>query len=560
MCSGLQGTLTTAIVHYANLLGQRRLVGEEDDGGHRRLSMSSAKVDAVVVDTFSPSPAPSPMPTMAPTPAPTIVPTPTPSRLPTPQPTPSPTMSPTRAPTRVPTSQPTQSPITVAPTRVPNSQPTQSAITMAPTPARAQVPELQPTQSQVSQMPTTARTQRPTLPLPAPTITTTVEPTPQPTMPKLSAVPSSSFPAPLSAPGTVQQPTPYPSAETHIPEPTLFSSSTPAPSTSHQQGAMIIVVIIAGTFLISVCLCGLVAVKLLKPNATQTYAKAPPELPITMRQANDKQQSFRSPKSPKLLEPPRVYCDADRAPRSPSLDADVLGFVDSLRLGEGEANTFCMLLAAEQISDMEKVELLSDADWGEVGVKLGLRLKIRSRLKSRVAAAAEHSSPRKPKPTPVDASPSSVLGFRSFGAASTDGRQQEPPPPPQSQPPTAQGNKPLGPLLLSDRRHSAAAAAAVIAAAAAGDEPPTHSGSFRAVEISQITLTERDRLREPKPVLVDTSPSSALGFRSFSPTGASGAQQQPPRLQSQSPTTQGDEPRGTLRVSDLRRPLAPSDL
>ena len=105
----LQGTLTAAIIHYAGLAGQRRLAGQE--GTHRRLAMSSASVDSVSVNTFSPSPAPSPMPTMAPTPIPSHAPTLQPAQSLT-------TTTPTATPTQGLTSQPTQSP-TVAPTSAP---------------------------------------------------------------------------------------------------------------------------------------------------------------------------------------------------------------------------------------------------------------------------------------------------------------------------------------------------------------------------------------------------------------------------------------------------------
>jgi hypothetical protein len=162
---------------------------------------------------------------------------------------------------------------------------------------------------------------------------------------------------------------------------------------------------------------------------------------------------------PKPSEPARVYrSKTNRAPPSPSpspsgppggsgggnwalnnvdtssLDADVLGFVDALRLGADEAGALWALLAVNQIDTMETVELLSDADWAEVGVELGLRLRIRSHLESHVAAAvAEASSRREPKPTPVDASPSSALDFRLFDAASAGGTRPHPPPR-QSQP------------------------------------------------------------------------------------------------------------------------------
>ena len=49
---------------------------------------------------------------------------------------------------------------------------------------------------------------------------------------------------------------------------------------------VIIVAIVAGTFLLTMCVCGLVVVKL-KTNATiRTYVQeAPPELPVTTQQA-----------------------------------------------------------------------------------------------------------------------------------------------------------------------------------------------------------------------------------------------------------------------------------
>ena len=80
------GTLTAAIVSFANQLGQRRRLDEHqhlrrlDAGG-----MSAASVESASVNTFSPSPAPSHVPTPAPTPSPTasLVPT----SLPTPVPT-----------------------------------------------------------------------------------------------------------------------------------------------------------------------------------------------------------------------------------------------------------------------------------------------------------------------------------------------------------------------------------------------------------------------------------------------------------------------------------------
>ena len=118
------GSFTTSIQSYA----RRR----------RRLSMASASVASVSVQTFSPTPAPSEVPTPAPsqvpTPAPTPVPTtasPTasPTNPPTPRPTPRPTRMPTPRPTPRPTPMPTPRPtpwptISVAPTAKPTSRPT----------------------------------------------------------------------------------------------------------------------------------------------------------------------------------------------------------------------------------------------------------------------------------------------------------------------------------------------------------------------------------------------------------------------------------------------------
>ena len=103
-----EGTLTAAIVVFANQLGQRR---RRLDGhsGLRRLDaggMSAASVESVSVDTFSPSPAPSLAPTSLPTPSPT---TPEPTTTPTPAPTPAPTAS--QAPTSLPSPSPTAAPI-----------------------------------------------------------------------------------------------------------------------------------------------------------------------------------------------------------------------------------------------------------------------------------------------------------------------------------------------------------------------------------------------------------------------------------------------------------------
>ena len=47
---------------------------------------------------------------------------------------------------------------------------------------------------------------------------------------------------------------------------------------------VIIVAIICGAILLSVCVCGLVVVKL-KTNTARTYVQASPELPITTQQA-----------------------------------------------------------------------------------------------------------------------------------------------------------------------------------------------------------------------------------------------------------------------------------
>ena len=66
-----QGFFTTLIIQYADMLDQRRRLA---DGG-RRLSMTSASVDAVSVQTFAPTHSPSLAPTATPTPLPVPAPT-----------------------------------------------------------------------------------------------------------------------------------------------------------------------------------------------------------------------------------------------------------------------------------------------------------------------------------------------------------------------------------------------------------------------------------------------------------------------------------------------------
>ena len=110
------GSFTTSIQSYA----RRR----------RRLSMASASVASVSVQTFSPTPAPSEVPTPAPSQVPTPVPTPAPTTAsPTPSPTHPPTPRPTPRPTRMPTPRPTPRP-TPMPTPRPTPWPT---ISVAPT-------------------------------------------------------------------------------------------------------------------------------------------------------------------------------------------------------------------------------------------------------------------------------------------------------------------------------------------------------------------------------------------------------------------------------------------
>ena len=97
------GSLAAAILKFTTQLGQHRLgsVAEDDDAaderGGRRLSMTSATVLSVSVETFSPTPAPSPLPSLAPSALPTVEP------MPAPTVTAQPSIS--RAPTAAPTAQ-----------------------------------------------------------------------------------------------------------------------------------------------------------------------------------------------------------------------------------------------------------------------------------------------------------------------------------------------------------------------------------------------------------------------------------------------------------------------
>ena len=126
--SVVDGSLTAAILKFATQLGQRRLgsVAEDDDAaderGGRRLSMTSATVLSVSVDTFSPTPAPSPLPSLARSVLPTAEPLPF---SPTPSPSPLPSLAPSVLPTVEPSPLPTvtaQPPILRTPTAAPSAQ------------------------------------------------------------------------------------------------------------------------------------------------------------------------------------------------------------------------------------------------------------------------------------------------------------------------------------------------------------------------------------------------------------------------------------------------------
>ena len=132
-----------------------------------------------------PSSRPTPAPSARPTPKPTPTPTPRPSPVPTPkpsfQPTPKPTHSPSPRPTPKPTPDPTPVPgdPTAAPVFAPTPRPTPNP-TPKPTPAPTPKP---------SPAPTPAPTPRPSpAPTPGPSVAPTPAPSPRPTMPRASAM------------------------------------------------------------------------------------------------------------------------------------------------------------------------------------------------------------------------------------------------------------------------------------------------------------------------------------------------------------------------------------
>ena len=131
------GSFTSAIQAAASR--RRRLAAPGRRA--RRLSMTGATADTVVVATFSPTPVPSPVPTAPPSPAPSTLPIPLPT-------TPAPTLNPTPAPSFAPTPTPAPS---FAPTSTP-PPPTSSPTTITAQPV---VPSVRPTPGPIASLPET---------------------------------------------------------------------------------------------------------------------------------------------------------------------------------------------------------------------------------------------------------------------------------------------------------------------------------------------------------------------------------------------------------------------